>query len=120
MPHDFYCDQVLSGKTEVHVVRETERVLAFHHTRPTWEFHVVIIPKKHVRVLTDVNDDALLAELLKVAQEIIRKYRFNDSNYKLITNGGTHQSSQHLHFHLVSGRPIDITSPDQLGELQVT
>lgn len=120
MSDDFYCDQVLSENTQVHVIRETERVLAFHHTRPTWEFHAVIIPKEHVRVLTDVNDKSLLAELLAVAQEIIREHELNDSNYKLITNGGSHQSSQHLHFHLVSGRPRDMSNPDHLGELQVS
>src|SRR5690242_17694478 len=34
MTNDFYCDEVLSGRTPVKTVSETDNVLAFHHTRP--------------------------------------------------------------------------------------
>jgi histidine triad (HIT) family protein len=34
MSSDFYCNEVLSGRTAVQIVAETENVLAFHHTRP--------------------------------------------------------------------------------------
>lgn len=40
MASDFYCDEALSGRTPVSVVRETPHVLAFHHTRPYWPVHV--------------------------------------------------------------------------------
>jgi histidine triad (HIT) family protein len=118
MAIDFYCEQVLSGKTQVDIVMETEGVLAFHHTQPTWDIHIVIIPKVHIRILTDA-DPTLLAELLGVAQAIIGQRGFNDANYKLITNGGTYQGTEHLHFHLVSGGPRDSRNPDQQGELRV-
>jgi hypothetical protein len=39
MTNDFYCDEALSGRTPVKVVRETDGVLAFHHTRPYWAVH---------------------------------------------------------------------------------
>lgn len=45
MTEDFYCDEVLSGKTKVNKVLETENVLACHHTRPFWPMHFVVIPK---------------------------------------------------------------------------
>ncbi|HUR97980.1 MAG TPA: HIT domain-containing protein, partial [Pyrinomonadaceae bacterium] len=62
---DFYCDEVLSGRTPVEKVLETENVLAYHHTRPFWEIHIVVIPKTHVDSLLRVEDD-LLVELLGV------------------------------------------------------
>ncbi len=34
MTEDFYCDEVLSGKTLVNKVLETNNVLAYYHTRP--------------------------------------------------------------------------------------
>jgi histidine triad (HIT) family protein len=34
MTEDFYCDEVLSGKTQVNKVLETEYVLAYYHTKP--------------------------------------------------------------------------------------
>lgn len=51
MSEDFYCDEVLSGKTKVNKVLETENVLAYHHTRPFWPVHIVAIPKKHISSL---------------------------------------------------------------------
>jgi histidine triad (HIT) family protein len=116
---DFYCDSVLSGRVPVQVVAETDRVLAFEHTRPTWDMHVVIIPKQHVARLVDVADPTLLAEILEVAASIIRERGLAATNYKLITNGGSYQSTPHLHFHLVSGAPLDPGNPAQAGELAV-
>lgn len=45
---DFYCEQALSGKTPIKIVAETENVLAYHHTKPHWPVHIVLIPKKHI------------------------------------------------------------------------
>lgn len=119
MPDDFYCDSVLSGRVSVTRVAETERVLAFEHTRPTWQMHVVIIPKQHIARLVDVADPGLFSELLEVAAGIIRDRGLAETNYKLITNGGSYQSTPHLHFHLVSGRPLDPADPAQAGEMAV-
>ena len=116
---DFYCDSVLSGRVHVTIVAETGRVLAFEHTRPTWEMHVVIIPKQHITRLIDVTDPTLLSELLEVAVSIIRERGLAETNYKLITNGGSYQSTPHLHIHLVSGDPLDPANPAQAGEMAV-
>ena len=56
MTDDFYCDEVLSGRTAVRVVHETEHTLAYHHTRPHWPVHIVVIPKVHVPSLTDLGE----------------------------------------------------------------
>ena len=69
---DFYCDEVLSGKTAVQKVRESERVLAYFHTRPFYPVHIVVIPKLHIPSLVDFEpaDDALLLELMAVIREV--------------------------------------------------
>ncbi|MBM3116478.1 HIT domain-containing protein [Jeongeupia naejangsanensis] len=119
MSDDFYCDCVLSGKTAVSVVAESARVLAFEHTAPTWEIHIVVIPKAHVRRLVDVEDPGLIVELFGVMTTIVKERGFAESNYKIITNGGSYQSTQHLHFHLVSGSPLNPSNPAQSGEMLV-
>ena len=63
---DFYCDFVLNNKTEVQREIETEHVLAFRHTEPSWEFHVVIIPKEHISKLSDVNDPNIIGQFFKL------------------------------------------------------
>ena len=56
MTSDFYCDEALSGKTPIEVIAETEEMLAFHHTRPFWPVHIVVIPKRHIPSLTDLSE----------------------------------------------------------------
>jgi histidine triad (HIT) family protein len=119
MANDFYCDSVLSKLISVKVVGESSRVLAFMHTNPTWETHIVVIPKLHVQRLVDVSDFSLISEIFELITSIIKEHGFAESNYKVISNGGTYQSTQHLHFHLVSGAPLDPSNPAQSGELAV-
>src|SRR6187431_2006892 len=72
MSDDFYCDKVLSGRIEVNRVYETENVLAYHHTRPFWKTHIVVIPKRHISSLLALGreDDQLLAELFEVIRKV--------------------------------------------------
>jgi histidine triad (HIT) family protein len=56
MTEDFYCDEVLSGKTKVDIVWETDQILAYHHTRPYYEHHIVVIPKIHIQSFISHTD----------------------------------------------------------------
>jgi histidine triad (HIT) family protein len=105
MTNDFYCENVFSGKVKVDIVKETDNVLAFYHTKPGWTTHIVIVPKQHILSLMEAEPE-LIKEIFTVAQSIIREQKLNESNYKIIVNGGSFQDSQHLHFHLVSGEKI--------------
>lgn len=113
---DYYCESILSGKVAVDIVAETDNILAFHHTFPAWDIHIVAIPKRHITRLSDVDDPVLFSEMFQVLTDIVRGKGFADSNYKIIVNGGSYQSNQHLHFHLVSGAPLDPENPAQKGE----
>ena len=44
-----------SGRTHVEVVMENDDVLAFHHTRPHWAVHIVVVPKVHIPSLTNLG-----------------------------------------------------------------
>ncbi len=103
---DFYCDQVLSGKTQIEKVFETERTLAFYHTRPFWETHIVVIPKTHVGSLLTTDDDGLLLELLGTVKHIAAEVLAEKGAARVLTNLGEYQDSKHLHFHVNSGRQI--------------
>lgn len=72
MSDDFYCDEAISGRTQVDVVLETDDVLAFHHTRPFWPVHIVVVPKQHVPSLTDFGDvsEELLARVMSVVRAV--------------------------------------------------
>ena len=99
---DFYCEEVLSGKTEIEKVFETDNVLAYHHTRPFWETHIVVIPKTHVDNLLTV-ESGLLSELLDVVKTVAAKVMSEKGSARVLTNLGEYQDSKHLHFHVNSG-----------------
>ena len=69
---DFYCREIISRKTVVPFLVETEKVIAFRHTQPYWEQHVVVIPKKHVESLSQLEetDWEIANELLQVVQKM--------------------------------------------------
>jgi histidine triad (HIT) family protein len=103
MSEDFYCDEVLSSNTQVKRVLETGTVLAYHHTRPFWETHIVVIPKTHVDSLLTVNDELLL-ELLDVVKKVASLVLTETGSARVLTNLGDYQDSKHLHFHVSSGK----------------
>ena len=108
MTEDFYCDEVLSGQTQVDRVRETANVLAFHHTRPYWPTHIVVIPKKHISSLLTIEatDAALLFELIGVIREVAAEVVANQGACRVLTNLGKYQDSKHLHWHVSAGEPL--------------
>ena len=101
--NDFYCDQVLSGKTAVKKVLETANVLAYYHTRPDWETHIVVIPKTHIGSLLTIDDDGLLIELLDVVRQVAAQVVKEKGAARVLTNLGEYQDSKHLHFHVNFG-----------------
>lgn len=106
MSEDFYCDEALSGHTPVNKVLETDRVLAFHHTRPFYPVHIVVIPKQHVGSLLTIDDDGLLLELLQVVRTVSDQIVKEFGACRVLTNLGEYQDSKHLHWHVAFGNPL--------------
>jgi histidine triad (HIT) family protein len=105
---DFYCDVAVPYRERLTIVRETHTVLAFHHTRPKWQLHIVVAPKQHITSLTTVSeaDVPVVRELLEVVQEVARIVESSHGAARVVTNVGHYQDSKHLHVHVVSGNPI--------------
>jgi len=109
MSEDFYCDEVLSGRTSVQKVIETDRVLAYHHTKPFYPVHIVAIPKKHISSLLTLEaaDNDLFLELMDVVKKAATQVESEHGACRVITNLGKYQDSKHLHFHIVYGQPLN-------------
>jgi len=87
---------------------DNDRVIAFWHPKPFWEKHILIIPKKPIKKLTTVTEDDLpyIAEIYRVVKQIVTDLGWDKGGYSLITNGGSRQEVNQLHFHLCSGREV--------------
>ncbi|MBM7692207.1 histidine triad (HIT) family protein [Peribacillus deserti] len=105
---DFYCDEVLSGNTPVKKVLETDNVLAFYHTRPFYEEHIVVIPKKHILSIITVQQEEkkVMEEIFGAIQEVAAKMNTKFGACTVSTNIGEYQSNKHMHWHIHYGNRI--------------
>jgi histidine triad (HIT) family protein len=84
-------------------LRETPTLLAFFHPDPSAPYHVLLVPRKPIRSLADLDpaaDGAFLADLFAAVQSLVEEYRL--PAYRLTVNGGDYQEFPYLHFHLLS------------------
>ena len=91
-------------------VFENKYVYAFEDINPQAPIHILIIPKKPFCSFTDFSkkaDSKFIYEFIKSINLIAEKLKVKEG-YRLITNIGKYggQEVPHLHFHLLSGRPI--------------
>ena len=84
-------------------LHETETLLAFHHPKPGYPFHVVLVPRQAIPDLLalDATDARFLSDLFATVQSLVAEFQL--PAYRLIVNGGEYQDFPHLHFHLISG-----------------
>lgn len=95
----------MSFALPVQRLRETPTLIAFHHPRPNYRLHILLMPKQPVSSLTALApaNTAFLQDLVAAVQSLVAEFGLEQAGYRLITNGGPYQDVPHLHFHLVSG-----------------
>jgi histidine triad (HIT) family protein len=89
-------------------LKETPNLIAFRHPKPCYEVHILIVPKKALPSLLDLQDadTDFLLDLVKTTQELVRELNLSPKGYRLIVNGGKNQELPQLHFHLISGKGL--------------
>ena len=101
-------DKIISKEIESKIVFENERILAFKDISPQSPIHILIIPKKHIATVNDIDisDINLIGELVYIAKQISKDMGFSDNGYRLTINCGNDacQTVNHLHLHLLAGR----------------
>ena len=92
----------MSFAIPVRRLRETDTLMAFHHPRPAHKFHVLLVPKKAIVSLEEINshNSAFLVDLYSTAQSLVDEFHL--PAYRLIVNGGEYQDFPQVHFHLVA------------------
>ena len=89
------------------LVYEDEAVVAFPDLNPRAPFHVLVVPRRHVERLADLDDEALAGKLTLAAARVARQAGQGDGFRVVVNNGaGAGQSVFHLHLHVLGGRPF--------------
>lgn len=81
--------------------------MAFHDIHPLAPIHVLIIPKKEIPSINDLEDvdQALAGKMLLVARNIAKDLNISEKGYKLLFRVGEYggQEIPHIHLHLIGG-----------------
>ena len=89
------------------IVYENADVVAFKDLNPRAPLHVLVIPRRHVERLSELDDEALAGKLTLAAAKVAKDAGHGD-NFRLVVNNGAGagQSVFHVHFHVLGGRPF--------------
>ena len=102
--------KILANEIPADIVYESETAVAFRDINPQAPTHVLIIPRKHIATINDIEEDdrAIVGSLYSAAREIAREEGFSNEGYRAVMNcnEAAGQTVFHIHLHLLGGRPF--------------
>lgn len=104
--------KIIRKEIPASIVFENDKILAFKDINPKAPIHILIIPKKEIARVTDIDaetDSSILSELFKAANKIAEEMGIAKSGFRLVINCGEDggQEVEHLHMHLLGGRQMN-------------
>lgn len=104
-----FCN-IANKKTPAKIVYENKRIVAFKDIHPLAPVHILLIPKKHIPSIVDIEkkDTRLMGELIFAAKKIADDFQISEGGYKLLFRVHRHggQVIDHIHLHLIGGAPL--------------
>ncbi|MEA2517812.1 MAG: histidine triad family protein [Actinomycetota bacterium] len=101
--------KIVAGEVPSDKVLETDDVLAFRDINPGAPTHVLVIPKRHVASVHELehSDAEEVASLFDAIKQVAEQEGVAHG-YRVVTNVGADagQSVFHLHLHVLGGRPL--------------
>jgi histidine triad (HIT) family protein len=102
--------KIINKEIDSSIVFEDDDVLAINDINPLAPVHILLMPKKHIANLDDMqeSDQGLLGYIQFRAREIARQVGL-DGNFRLMTNCGEKAGQRvfHLHYHLLGGKDME-------------
>ena len=106
MEECLFC-KIVKGEVPSTKVYEDEEVLAFKDINPAAPIHILVIPKKHISCLNNIQkqDKEVIFKVHLAIQSIAKEQGFINQGYRIIVNCGKDagQEVMHLHYHILAG-----------------
>ena len=101
---------IANGDIPGDIVYRDESVLAFRDIDPKAPVHLLIIPRKHITGVDklEAEDGETMGHAMTLARRLAAEHGVSESGFRLVVNTGPDaaQSVQHIHLHLLGGRPL--------------
>lgn len=102
--------KILGGEIPSKALYEDDDVFAFDDLNAQAPLHVLIIPKKHIATINDLDtgNADVIGKLYLAAKKIATDAGYSDDGYRVVMNCGESagQTVFHIHLHLLAGRPL--------------
>lgn len=102
--------KIINREIPAEIVYETDKVLAFRDINPKAPVHVLIVPKRHIRTINEIEpkDEELVGKLFSAARIIAADAGLAEIGYRVVMNcnESAGQSVFHIHLHLLGGRAL--------------
>ena len=100
--------KIVAKEIGANIVYTDEHVVAFRDINPQAPTHVLIVPRKHIATINELQDaDAgTVGKLFLAAKSIAKNEELSEAGYRVTMNcmEGAGQSVFHIHLHLLGGR----------------
>ena len=110
MSDDCLFCKILAGDIPADIIYESDSVIAFRDINPQAPTHVVIIPRRHISTINDLEegDRETIGDLYLAAKAIAADEGLSEPGYRVVMNcnAGAGQSVFHIHLHLLGGRGL--------------
>lgn len=102
--------KIAKGEIPATIVHEDKDIMAFRDINPQAPTHLLVIPRKHIATINDVDngDELLLSQMVLAAKQLAHTEGLSSNGYRLVINvnsdGG--QTVHHIHLHILGGRQM--------------
>lgn len=104
--------KIINKEVSSEIVYEDDKFISFKDINPKAPIHFLIVPKKHIPSIDhlEIEDKELIGGLFLTAKKIAREQGASKKGYKLVFNVGKGggQLIDHIHLHLLSGKPVQL------------
>ena len=102
--------KIINQEIPCSVVYQDEKVLVINDISPVAPVHLLILPKKHIISVVDLEDEneGIVGYMLSIAAKLSKQMGFADKGFRVVANIGEDggQAVPHLHFHILAGRSL--------------
>ncbi len=105
MPQTIF-SKIIAKEIPAKIAYEDERYIAIHDIQPAAPVHLLVIPKKPIATLNDLEagDAELVGGLFLLAKRLMNEMGHVDYRTVFNCGAGAQQSVFHLHLHVLAGR----------------
>ncbi|AMV18144.1 histidine triad nucleotide-binding protein [Planctomyces sp. SH-PL14] len=101
--------RIIDKEIPAKIIYEDDQALAFHDVNPQAPVHVLVIPRKEIRSLAELDpaDAPLIGHLFTIVRKLAEELGLKNG-FRTVINSGADggQSVDHLHIHILGQRPL--------------